>query len=368
MASRVMRSWRRSVKRPPTGPRVRYSMPSPVPARFVLTSDPHAARMPEALPAGEFLVPYEELEGSPTYSLQPKSISAKRSLKVYWGYVDALVEEFTPRPGNIFATFPGRPLLWVDTIEIQPFPGCLPHQDVEPAFYDWAQVDVNYKTVEWDAGNGGPDNSPRQGDDPKADDETLISHKVEIGGEFMMIPAAGLRWFYGYNREADQYGTGEGFSKHVLDDVGAGVLIPLMEHEITWHKVRFPPWQSIKDTMGCVNDRRFSACPIGTLLFAGCEANIDFSAMDTKYWTLTYKMSYKNLLKLPGNNPSEFRGWNHFFRPESGKFEFLTRRSKLALGPGAVRGAKGKALFDVGEDWSYIYALADFRPLFQAAV
>jgi hypothetical protein len=329
------------------------------------------------------LVEYEELAGSPTFNLTHKNITATRELKCAWADIDALVEQFTPFPGNIFATFPNRPLLWVDTIAIKPFMSCAPISTADPAEYVAAQVTVNYKTPEWDNGGGGPsggssrpDNSPRQGQEPHADNETLLSHKLSVGAEFLVFPPNSLEWQDRYHVDSDVYNTADGTRK-VNGDVNAGVLVPTQEHTITWHRCPRPPWKAIRLCVGTVNDRPFAGAPEGTLLFLGCEANIDFSAFNTKFWNLDYKLSYKNYRKVEGvggdsRDPYKDadKGWNFFLRPESGRFEPLFRKGRTRTIEKFPPGAGPPVVKRISIDGTagFIYQYSDFRPLFKVFV
>lgn len=283
------------------------------------------------------LVPYHEVTGSPTFSLTRRGLTAKRTLHTNWNYVDALVAELTPYPGNIFATFPGRPLFVVDTIDIAPAPGLDPDgQNEIPASYvnggDFgAKVEVTYKTPEWDSGTNSVsgDTSPRGGGDPKADNQTLLSHKVSVSGEFIVLPTRSMRWEIAYDARNNIYGVG---TDRVSGDVSAGILVPLIEHDITWHYVLFPPWTAIRSCIGKVNRLPFAGAPRGTLLFLGCEANVDIASYENKYWTVTYKFAYKNNRLVNGWDAFDYdKGWNYFLRPESGQFELLLRRPPASI-------------------------------------
>jgi hypothetical protein len=130
---------------------------------------------------------------------------------VAWADVNALTLAFLPYPGNIFATFPGQPFLVVNKIKVDPFPGTAPNifpmPYTDPAFYQYAQVTVDYKVPVWDDGTWG-DTSPREGSIPNANADTVLSDRVTYGGEFMILPAAGLQWTAPFNTWSGTYGGG----------------------------------------------------------------------------------------------------------------------------------------------------------------
>jgi hypothetical protein len=302
-------------------------------------------------------VDYEEIEGSPTYRLDT-TISAQRVLKIAWDDIDALVAELSPYPGNNTARFPGRPLLWVKTIDIVPWPGCVPTGAGEvPASYEFARATVNYEIPKWDNGNtetgsggGAPEpNSPNN--------ETWLSQRTTVGGEYMVLPTSGLVWEYKYNPLTNSYSQG---TDKVLDDVHAGMIVPLIEYQLTYHRVAFPPWRTINEAIGKLNDVYFSGCPAETLLFTGAEGSVEFSTQGFPFWTLDYKFSYKNIVFLDFDDTGEFmdHGWNYFLRPESGQFERLYRRGnvqiQMAIVPGfgvpvptLVHMEKNRPIYDV---------------------
>jgi hypothetical protein len=330
------------------------------------------------------LVPFEEIGGSPTYALTRTGITATRTLKVRWDYVDALVREFNPRPGNLFATFPGRRALWVDTIDIQPWPSTDPQGELilnpyqDMAWYQWAQVKVNYTTKPHDTEDG---NSPRQGDKPNAGNDTILSHKVTVGGEYLILPSKGLVWSEYYDPKTDQHGIGPimgvdkkgnpvqvgGGSRTVAEEVNAGVFVPTVEHNITWHYVAFPPWTAMRTAVGKVNSASWIRCPPGTVLFLGAEASIDISAEETKYWTVDYKFVYKNQATADDPEP---KGWNYFLRPASGLWEKIERKPPTVI---QQQPALGQPVmvplvdFQAGVDRP-VYDSADFGPLFVPSV
>lgn len=316
----------------------------------------------EPTPQMATLVQYEELEGSPTYSIKMgKGVEAKRELRVAGSDLNLLVAQFTPFPGNIFAQFPGIPGLWVDTIDIVPFDNCPPKDGGDIALYDWHKVSVSYKTPEFEGGDNtdggdggqGPDGQgdgkqgqPNRGGHPHSDNDTLLSHKCTIGGEFMVLPGEGLEWkdsfdavSWSYNPPVfDEEGPNPAHaraSRSVKDGVSAGIIVPLMEYTVTWHRVRLPPWRAIQETIGKINDDEFLGCEAGCLLYLGADLSIEFSAIGTKWWTVEHKFSYKNNTKggdafldtvlFGGTVP---KGWNYFYRPETGRFEHLKRKGR----------------------------------------
>ncbi|MBY0460583.1 MAG: alpha/beta hydrolase, partial [Gemmataceae bacterium] len=99
----------------------------------------------------------QELEGSPTWSLRRNKNAAKRELMVPWQDADLLVLLFTPGFGP-YGQFPGVPYLWVESIDVKPFPKDWARDGGDVAYYGWAHVTVSYAEPEWEFGDpGGPE-------------------------------------------------------------------------------------------------------------------------------------------------------------------------------------------------------------------
>lgn len=365
-AHKVANTWRTPWAAAPAAAR-----PGRLPARAAAPPTPMGFP-DESVPPVEF----EELEGYPTYGVSLTEITARRRLRFDWADIDAAVAMLSPYTGNEWATFPGRPLMWVHKIDIEPELG-VAHDGGLTCTYDKAIFTVDYHVPKWDGGpatgtggggsGAGTDNSPRQGQSPQADTETLLSHRVSVGAEWLILPSSGLVWGNGWDATAQEYDT-DGV-RAVTSEINAGILIPIFEHQITWHRVAAPPWSAIRASIGCVNDDGFAGAAAGTLLFLGVEASVEYNNEGLNFWKMDYKFSEKN---LRSSDPDDLmdRGWNYFYRKETGQFEYLARRKPTAP-VAAVRAGGGgpvpQAADDVMAVGRPIYAFADFEELFQPA-
>jgi hypothetical protein len=189
---------------------------------------------------------------------------------------------------------PGVPYLLTEDIEIEPFVEGLPG-GTGVGYSTLAKVTINYAT------------SSKAGDESQQNQPTFVfNQSINVGGEFLTLSAAGLKW--------------EGTSTAIKgDDVQAGKMIPTLEHELKWDNIINPPFAAIRDMIGKVNGTGFNGASVETLLFLGAQMTRQGSVeIGVHPWDITYKFSEK-IVKQGGLSV----GWNHFFRPDTGKFHRL---------------------------------------------
>lgn len=275
-------------------------------------------------------VAFEWMLGSPFFKFTKEGGEGTIIFKIAWGDIDAFLDEKFPtqfqaglsvsRPR--VDTFPEKPWLQLDTLDVVPLFGeeskAQSGTDVIPIVYQFAKITAVYKTKGLDQGEGsdgtggdetgGEDNR----DDPDVPEGTWVTHRVDVGAEFLTLPTSGLKW---KSKNDDN-------SDFVADDVQPGHLIPTEEHILTWHSVPFPPWDKIRDRVGMVNNDDFLGQKEETVLFMGYGANRDLDTQGNRTWTLEYRFQIK-AIKFDVVNPATGRlsdakigGWNHFYRPD----------------------------------------------------
>lgn len=286
---------------------------------------------------------FEELEGSPTFEFSRGSGSATQMFKVAGDKWEQIVAEALPSAfleGNrVFIPeayhFPGIKWLICTKVKVEPWESA--PLDTTPSTYEFMKLTLSYETHQFDqtetgstadtpAGasgltSGGPTDSGAAGQSNEA--KTFISWKVSIGGEFLTWPSSSL--VYG-SKKGKNKGEEGGSDDKVPEDMQLGVVLPLVEHSITWHFVPFPPWAAMRWLVGNVNAYPFAGCPPETLLFHGAEASREIASDGVRMWSLEYKFSYKNMSQL---DETLGFGWNYFLRPDgpnAGVFEVINRR------------------------------------------
>ena len=300
-------------------------------------------------------VDVEELEGSPTYSYDRGSGEAVRRFKMAWDDVGEFIEEILPSPyldGTTVvvpeaAVYPGADWLYASKVAMEPF-GKPEGLNEVPIEYSYAIVTVTYTTGAFDqaaaapptdgpGGVGGATSSsgpvgPAPTTDSGAAGEatTFVSHSVTMGGEFMSWPNAALQ--YGSpdvpltSREG---GMSSEDVKTVPEDQMVGVIMPTIEHSITWHFCPFPNWKAIRRMIGHVNAYWFCGCPPETMLFVGCEASRETTNTGIRAWSLTMKFAERNIHQVRQEYPI---GWNHFLRANGfgiGQWSIIDRKAPL---------------------------------------
>lgn len=211
------------------------------------------------------------------------SSKAKREGKIPWSQTTEFISlVFPPNSGGRAAAFPNFPFLLASGLHIEPFSGDKSKVTAPvPSNTDFfslnefgdAKVSIDYETPAYNP-------LETQDDDPT----TLLSHRWTIGGEFLTLEHKGLRWCDG---------------GPVDETITAGLLIPTIEHQITWPRVQNPPFSVMRDRIGTVNDNimTFNTGDIytETLLFLGAELHRDIKTDGSLAWEVTYRFSEKRV-------------------------------------------------------------------------
>lgn len=288
----------------------------------------------------------DELEGSPSIVMDRTGGSAKRIFKIAWEDIGlAILEVF---PGALFgypytASLPGFPWLRATRMSIDAFDPNRPTgtNQVINTYPAGAKIVVDYEPLKFpdavDNDTPAEDDKPK---DPSGQDITFLEHRVTFGGEYLTWPNNGVRW----DKAADGTGYSPGTDKkhQVFEDINVGIVIPTIEHELTWNYVAGAsvPWRGIRNCLGKVNTDQYIKVPPECLLFSGATAERSYSTVGIPAWKLTYRFSEK-CYNYPVPAGQVAQGWNHFLRPGTGKFEKLVRRD----GTGVYQSARFRQLY-----------------------
>jgi hypothetical protein len=252
---------------------------------------------------------FEELEDSPKLHFGARGCTAVRMFKVPWANYEAFVEELMgvslDFAGAVNLTpgipFPGnRTNLFCEDIDVEPFGG----ENAAPTgtavttlasgtntYDNGARITARYAQNAGDSNNSAP--TPVQ--------NTYLTYEGKTSAEYFTVASRAWKW------QAD--------NAPVPDDVPVGLLSPVSEYTITWHRVTRPPWATINSAMGKVNSDTFSGLLAGTLLFTGCDSVPTFYAnRQILVWQLTYHFRYKA------------DGWNFFFRSDIGAWREIVAK------------------------------------------
>ncbi len=267
-------------------------------------------------------ISYEEIK-PPQYKFSRDGISATRTLKIAWDDIERFASEAFPpgvvtSGGNIVPAtqvFPGKSYLILNNLDVTPF------DEEYPDTNDFngvatcpsgAIATLSYETQTFKEGEP-------LGDGENEDGLAIFSHALQIGGEYLQLPASSLRWS---KKAADP----DDEELNQFEDLQAGKLIPLIEHVVTLYRVPELPLETIISKIGRINiqyDELFQA-PAETLLFLGCNASRKVTTDGAEAWELEYRFSQRVMWQyytdLDGNDLGDplAVGWNHFMDPKLG--------------------------------------------------
>ncbi len=249
--------------------------------------------------------PFEELAGSPTIRFHDGSFTATRRLLVAWDQAIVFLVELYGGwrlIGNELSydppsSFPGVPAALVTDVTIEPFPADNPQADHVMTLasstngYDRALLNVTYG-IAFDL-----DNRSRA-DLPVVPAGTYLNYRGEIGLESVATPGRNWKW------ATDSASVG--------DDVRPAIVTPTEDFTLTWYRVPRPPWDSIRNLRGRVNDAEFLNFAPGTVLLRGSETKRDFQVLDAGMWRLAYRFKVRTVPSTATAGVQ--RGWNHHYR------------------------------------------------------
>lgn len=248
--------------------------------------------------------------GYPRFNFTPRSGSITWKWRINWSDVSAFLYEIFPASTNtsIYQS-EAEPLsqkLFASSVEIEPLGGDAARFSTgingdythSNLYQNGAVATVTYSTPESNLSDSG--NSPNSnGNDPVP----FLSHSWSCGGEYINFDdQAKLTW-----GTFDPAGIGNSTarlsfpvaSNDTARGVEAGFSIPTIEHQIRWSKVKKPPFEIIRECIGCVNSDAIWLRTTGSkrpilpecMMFVGAELSQDVFADGSKGWEMTYRFS-----------------------------------------------------------------------------
>lgn len=283
---------------------------------------------------GKFVV-----SGCPSYRIGQDGIEAVLRGMLAYDDLDAFVDQIQP-PSTIIgsnmviqygAPFPGRPNLRVTDIKIDPLvDSAVSTGDLDSAGFHKCShymIVITYRFGKV-SGTGSGTNNP--------DPAPFLIHRWSIGGQVLSLDNRGLMW--DDIRRRGTGGTPDPFFSQTVgstliqeshdskrsrvgvvvaqdDKVNAHLLIPHIEHEITWPRVPKPPFSFIKQAAGKVNrdEMNFQTgkIPPECLLFTGAQIQQTAMSNGQVAWELVYRFSERQVKAM---DQTTVGGWNHYFR------------------------------------------------------
>ena len=248
-------------------------------------------------------ITFEEFEGSPRLSYRQDGVTATRRFKVAWADYEAFAVECMGKFGGVGSQinsqgpviFPGdRTDLIADSIDVEPFEPSAPvgssitSLTVGGATYaSGALVTVQYKQ----SLNGTP--TP---DVPELPDFTYLSTETDVGAEYFTVPSRTWKWSV--------------LAKQLPPDITVAIIEPVTTYNVTWHYVVSPPWSTMSDLAGHVNNAPLFGKAADTILFCGCKTSTQWATNTVRpLWNLTYVFKERAHKLTTG----AIVGWNYFY-------------------------------------------------------
>lgn len=257
--------------------------------------------------------------GYPKYTFSLGKISAERRGLLPWDMLDAFIMSQLPPStyagGSLVtqkgAPFPGRNNLRVVSIEANAF--C-------PRTTDLDVNSVDYKHEYWDV-------SIKY----ETDADSYLTHQWSAGGEAFTVEAGSLCWdrlpeyivdlqvvgSFLVDPNSDGADKVIGVKAQQKEVASPRLIVPHIEHQITWHRVVRPPYKAIRACIGKVNnadvDFRTGKIPKECLLLTG--VNIVRNVMTDGNFSIeiVYRFSERRVVAMD-NPATEPGGWNHFYK------------------------------------------------------
>lgn len=263
-------------------------------------------------------IAFDDEGGFPRMVFEPFRSRATRQGIIAWADISALINDVFPQAdvAGIFPQpieFPDYGWMLATSMSVEPVgervTGATTPSLTTLPIYEKARITIEYAA---------PDH-----DTDLADPVELLSHRWSPGAEFLVLPTSRLTW------------AEDGA---LAKDVNAGLLVPTIEHEITWNQILFPPFAAIRTRIGRVNsaDIGFVTGNIDgeTLLFLGAELSRQIMTDGARAWQVTYMFSERRVAAADQDDPG---GWNHFYRNDIDTGGTVTigfyRLRKVAVAP-----------------------------------
>lgn len=293
-------------------------------------------------------IPYSLREGYPTFSFSDTANSAKEQIVLHKFNMSAFHLISMPPPivfGDDVIVPPRRPMpgtlsLVTKQLDFAPLKQDLP-QDPFGIFgevgydNDYMVCDIQYET-----------NAVNEQQDDPSDPFTFLEVGFDTTAELLKVPVMRVNFgeegtVAGQEQKAEQI--------NVDNDIPATIVIPTTTYTMNWKLALNPNFELFRSLIGRVNkmaDPLFFNAPKETILFAGFSGkraflwNGDGSTTVTP-WDLNFKFVGKHV-EADNVKDAAVAGWNHVYRPSTGKWERIVR-------------ADGSFLYNTTSTWSQMF-------------
>lgn len=221
--------------------------------------------------------------------------SARRVGLISWANIDALLLECFPAPPSLPGTYPGVSYLYVESVDIEPWPAQPADGDVNclgnVAVYGYAKVTIGYSVLEFDSSD-------------------LITRRSSFSVEPMLIPGEGAKW------KNDDLMIAETVER---SEWSAFKNISIIDHQFTYHLVPSATESTIdaaiRANIGQINDGTFEGAADETLLFVGSEKTWTIDSTGDQTFSYGHTFRERRVEK-----DGSVYGWLHEYREADGKW------------------------------------------------
>lgn len=309
-------------------------------------------------------VPYRLMQGYPTIKATEESVTATEKYLIRAQDVAKFFTESMPASALIAGqvirvpgrSMPGAAFLTTKSIDFDPLLDTLPGDPFRADYTNngltlakWKATYNQYYVATISYETSQLDNEEQKPDDKNDSPEAFLEHSINIGGQLLnyapkkakVVPDAPVSQHPEFMDPANIPAA----NKEENKDPGmpSVKLIPSIEHNLRWKFVLNPPWDTIRATLGCVNEAKyplFFNAPAGTILFTGLSGSQQFywtgrvvapglstpGTVRTKPWNLDFKFSERYI-----NDAGGVYGWNHVWSPSKEKWVLLVMNDGAKL-------------------------------------
>lgn len=277
-------------------------------------------------------IPHKVVEGV-TFAGDEESLTAELGLVIRASQFEDFLEEMFPTPivlGDLVTIAPRMYLLGAPYLRLKSFQTSvvIPGKPMDPLGVDpnapdgtygpLMRIDLSFATM-----NEDDENEPDEGDPT-----TFLEHSVNAGAEYLHIAPKKIDVS---EKDVDEYMPGgpppADAEPNRDPKLGMYKLIGTIEHSLKWKFALNPPWTTIYQTLGKVNNQAlsiFKNAKRQTVLFTGIsgQQNYRFFRRRTTAspWSLDFKFSQRYI-----HEGGKHYGWNHVYSPRKNKWVIPVR-------------------------------------------
>lgn len=290
-------------------------------------------------------IKYKLVQG-PTFDVDDQGATSKEKYLIAASDVAAFLAEAIPPAQlvNGFVQRPARRRMPGTQVFVTEHVHAEPHSNEKPGdplgfdsnaasgtYNDLYAVDISYRV-----GLESEDNEP----DPN-DPSTFLEHSVNVSGEFLTVNPQDLCYM---NLDVNSVGDAQ-ILPYKKADIPMAKIHAMIEHNFRWPFALKPKWDTIIQSLGCVNDASVKLTDEFTLnpftgLFVGISgqrryiwtgtSNPNVAPVKISPWSLDYKILQKEIKDGSFQGTDQVWSWNHVWIDEEQGYREILRNCSSA--------------------------------------